>query len=97
MIFVPVIGILLGRKAPKKVWISVIIALIGMYFLCMNGEAGINKGDFLVLICSLGFALHILVIDYFSPKVNAIKTVSYTHLDVYKRQLLSFCQPLFYV
>ena len=73
MIFVPVIGILLGRKAPKKVWISVIIALIGMYFLCMNGEAGINKGDFLVLICSLGFALHILVIDYFSPKVNAIK------------------------
>ena len=73
MIFVPVISIALGKKASKKVWFSVVIALIGMYFLCMNGETGINKGDIFILICSLGFAFHILVIDYFSPKVNSIK------------------------
>lgn len=73
MIIVPIIGIILGRKAPKKVWIAVVIAVIGMYFLCMNRESGINKGDAFVLCCALGFAFHILIIDHFSPKVNGIK------------------------
>ncbi len=73
MIVVPIAGILLGRKSSKKVWVSVVIAIIGMYFLCMNGESGINKGDLLVLCASFGFSFHILVIDHFSPKVNGIK------------------------
>lgn len=73
MIIVPIISIFLGKKAQKKVWFSVVIAIIGMYFLCMNGESGINKGDLLVLICAFGFSIHILIIDYFSPKVNSIK------------------------
>ncbi len=73
MIIVPIIGIILGRKASKKVWFSVLIAIIGMYFLCMNGESGLNKGDLLVLCCAVGFSFHILIIDHFSPKVNGIK------------------------
>lgn len=73
MIIVPIIGIFIGKKAPKKVWISVAIAIIGMYYLCMNGESGISKGDILVLLCAFGFSIHILVIDHFSPKVNGVK------------------------
>ncbi len=73
MIIVPIIGIILGRKASKKVWFSVLIAIIGMYFLCMNGESGLNKGDLLVLCCAVGFSFHILIIDHFSPMVNGIK------------------------
>ena len=73
MIIVPVIGIILGRKASKKIWFSVIVAVIGMYFLCMNGESRINNGDILVLCCAVGFSVHILVIDHFSPMVNGVK------------------------
>lgn len=73
MIIVPIIGIFLGRRAPKKVWFSVVVAVIGMYLLCMNGVEGIGKGDLLVLLCALGFAFHILIIDHFSPMVNGIK------------------------
>ncbi|MBR6608461.1 MAG: DMT family transporter, partial [Oscillospiraceae bacterium] len=32
-----------------------------------------NKGDFLVLICSILYSLHILVIDYFSPRTDGVK------------------------
>ena len=31
------------------------------------------KGDLLVLVCAFLFSLHILVIDYFSPKVDGVK------------------------
>ena len=73
MIIVPIISIILGNKAPKKVWIAVLIAVIGMYFLCINGDSGVNKGDILVMCSSMGFAMHILVINRFTPHVNGIK------------------------
>ncbi|MEA4972842.1 hypothetical protein SDC9_91334 [bioreactor metagenome] len=73
MIIVPIISIFIGKKASKKVWISVAIAIIGMYFLCMNGEKEINSGDIFVLLCAFAFSIHILIIDYFSPKVNGVK------------------------
>ncbi len=73
MIIVPVIGIFLGRKPSKKIWLSVAMAVVGMFFLCMSGESGLSLGDLLVLCCALGFSVHILVIDRFSPMVNGIK------------------------
>ncbi|GFI61306.1 putative cystine transporter YijE [Clostridiales bacterium] len=73
MIIVPVIGIFLGKRASKRVWFSVAIAIVGMYLLCINGDVGISKGDLLVLCCAIGFAFHILIIDYFSPKTDGIR------------------------
>ena len=72
MIIVPIFGIFLKKHVPKKVWIAVVIAIIGMYFLCMTGETGINNGDILVLLCAVGFSFHILIIDHFSPKVDGV-------------------------
>ena len=31
-----------------------------------------GRGDFLVFLCSIGFSLHILVIDYFSPRADGV-------------------------
>ena len=33
----------------------------------------IQKGDFLVMICSFIFSIHIMIIDYFSPAVDGVK------------------------
>ena len=42
--------------------------------LCMTSESfSLSKGDFLVLICAGFFSLHILIIDYFSPKVDGVR------------------------
>lgn len=69
IVLVPILGIFLKRKVGMKIWVSVILAVIGLYLLCMTGTLTIGKGDFLVLLCAFVFTIHILVIDYFSPKV----------------------------
>ena len=47
--------------------------LRGLYFLCITEKFSIGKGDVLIFLCALIFALHIMVIDYFSPKVDGVK------------------------
>jgi len=65
---------LLGRKAGKKLWAEVAIALAGLYLLCINpGEGtGLGYGDILVLCCALAFAFQILTVDYFSARVDGV-------------------------
>ena len=81
IIIVPIIGIFLKKKCSPFIWIAVLLSLCGLYLLCLTPGEGlcitdgfsIGKGDFLVLICAFLFSLHILVIDYFSPKTDGVK------------------------
>ncbi len=74
MIFVPIVGIFLGKGIKGQTIISVLLALFGMYLLCMQeGFTSISKGDILVLLCAVVFAFHILAIDNYSPKVDPVK------------------------
>ena len=73
IVIVPVLGIFLKKKIGWKVWAAVAIALAGLYFLCMTEKFTVGKGDVLIFACALVFSLHILVIDYFSPKVDGVK------------------------
>lgn len=72
IIIVPIMGIFLKKKVSFQVCISIILAIIGMYFLCISETFQIGKGDILVLLCAISFSVHILVIDYFSSKVDGI-------------------------
>ena len=73
IVFVPVLGIFLKKAAGWKVWMSVFLALIGLYFLCIKEGFSIGKGDIMIFACALVFAVHILVIDYFSPRTDGVK------------------------
>ena len=74
ILIVPVLGIFMNRKVSIKVWFGVILATIGLYMLCMTSErVSLSKGDFLVLICAGFFSMHILIIDYFSPKCDGVR------------------------
>lgn len=73
ILIVPIIRIFLGKKAEIKIWVGVALAVAGMYFLCITKGFSIGKGDLLVCICSVVFSLHILVIDYFSPRTDSVK------------------------
>ena len=73
MVIIPIIGLFMGKKTRPVIWISVLIAVCGLYLMCMDSTLTINKGDVLTLICSFLFSGHILVIDYFSPKVDGVK------------------------
>ena len=70
---VPILGILIGKKTRPIVWVCVFLSVVGFYFLSMEGSFVIGKGDGLVLIGSLLFAIHILVIDHFSPLCDGVR------------------------
>lgn len=73
ILIVPLLGLLLGKKVGIKTWIGVGFAVIGMYLLCIKEGFSISYGDFMVLLCAFVFSLHILAVDYFSPKVDGIR------------------------
>lgn len=73
IVLVPLTGIFIGKKINIKIWVCVFMATIGLYLLSINQGLSIQVGDLLVLISAFFYALHILVIDYFSPKANGVK------------------------
>ena len=73
IIIVPVLGIFVHKKVGFKVWMGVAFAVCGLYLLCMMDGFQLEKGDALLLVCAIIFSLHILVIDYFSPKVDGVR------------------------
>ena len=73
IVIVPLLGIFIGKKVRPLIIGCVAIAVVGFYFLCMTESLRLGLGDFLVLLCAIAFSIHILVIDYFSPKVDGVK------------------------
>lgn len=73
IVIVPLAGIFMKKKIPVTVWIGVVLAVVGMYLLCIKEGFTISYGDFMVLICAVCFSGHILVIDHFSPKTDGVK------------------------
>ena len=73
IVIVPILGLFIKKKVRVIAWISVAISVAGLYLLCMTESLSLSRGDLLVLICAFCFALHIMVIDYFSPRVDGIR------------------------
>ena len=73
IVIVPVLGLLLKKRAPRAIWISVALAVAGLYCLCITESFSIAVGDFYTLLCALCFSIHILVIDYFTQRVDGVQ------------------------
>ncbi len=73
IILVPLIGLFLKHRIQFIVWLGMIFATIGLYFLSVTERLVIVGGDLLILISSFFFALHILIIDYFTNKFDTLK------------------------
>ncbi|MCQ2544883.1 MAG: DMT family transporter [Clostridia bacterium] len=77
LVMVPFLMVILRRKIHGLTWLGVAIAAIGMYLLCMKGGFSIAIGDMYCLGGAFGFAVQILLIDYFVEKVDPIKLAFY--------------------
>ena len=73
IVLVPILGLFLKKKCFPFIWLAVAMSVAGLYLLCITDGFSIGKGDILVLICAVLFSFHILVIDYYSPKVDGVK------------------------
>ena len=67
MVMVALMAAFTGKKPHPLVIVAVIVALVGMYLLCVpDGLGSVYLGDWLVLACAFGYALHIIVIDRYT-------------------------------
>ena len=73
IVIVPVIGLLLGRKTPITVLISVLLAVAGLYLLSYVGVAQINIGDAMLLGCAMAFAVQITIVDKYATHVDGLR------------------------
>lgn len=80
IMFVPLIGLFTKKKPKPKFWISVLIACVGMYLLCMSGEFSLNIGDIYALIGAILFAIQIILIDRFVKGVEVVSFVAVQQL-----------------
>ena len=73
IIIVPLIGLFFKKYCGILTWICVVVALAGLYFLCITQKLTIQRGDALILCCSVLYAGQILAIDHYNPFVDGVK------------------------
>jgi len=77
VVLVPLIYALINRTSPPKIaLLGAICASTGLGLLCLKEGYAYNPGDVLVLLCALSFALHIVFVGRYAPKIDP--TVSAT-------------------
>jgi len=75
VVLVPVLGIFLRHRVSVQTWLSVVIAVAGLYLLCLKAGEGftLQTADIYLLICAFFFAGQILSIDHFAANVDGFK------------------------
>ena len=73
IVLVPVLGLFLGRKCGLRIWVSVALAVGGLYLLSCVGVTKVNLGDILILISALCFAVQILLIDCLAQSLDGLR------------------------
>lgn len=74
IVLVPLIGSAFYHKQVGwQNWLSVVIAVIGMYFICITEAFTIGKGDLITTVCPFAFALQILVVDEVIDKLDGVR------------------------
>ena len=78
IIFVPIVGIFIGKRFRPVLWVSAVLAIVGLYVLCLKKGEGftLQSGDWMALACAFLFAFQILALDKYTPIVNPIKLAS---------------------
>ena len=73
IVLVPIFGLVIRRRTNLFTWLGVVLAVAGLYLLCMQGESGIDGGDLLVMGCAPIFAVQILLVDTFVPHTDGVR------------------------
>lgn len=73
IVLVPIVGVFMGRRMQKRLWLAIALALVGLYFLCVTPGAQVNVGDLWVLGCAVLFTAQILSIDRFTKRMDPLQ------------------------
>ena len=73
IVFVPIFGIFLKRKPSKWIPVSVILGVVGLYFLSCVGVTSIRASDLLLIGCAIVYAIQILCVDIFALELDSVR------------------------
>lgn len=94
VVLVPIIShFFIREKISKNSIRGVILAFMGLWFLNYNSSFIFNFGDFLVLLCAVSFAMHIISVGLYTRKVDYVLLVIVQLTTVF---VLSFLMALFF-
>lgn len=68
MVIVPIIGLALKYRTGLNTWLGCVLAVVGLFLLSVKADFTMGYGDTLLLVGAVGWALHILAIDYYAPR-----------------------------
>lgn len=73
ILFVPLLSIFLKQKMSLNTKIAIPIAVLGLYLLCAKDTFSFEYYDIFLLVSAFFFALHIIVLSYFSKNTSATR------------------------
>lgn len=82
IILVPIFSLFIKHRPGVKCWIGVVFGAAGLYLLCITKSFSIAPGDLIVLIGAGFWALHVLTIDHFIPKISSAVKLSFLQFSV---------------
>lgn len=76
ILLVPIFSVFLGKKIRPVIWACVGVSILALYLLCVKEGGRVQGSDLYVLACAFCYAIHILVIDKVSPRLDGVRLSS---------------------
>ncbi len=73
ILIVPIFSLFLGKKVRPIIWGCVVVSIGALYLLCVKEDSGVQASDLYVLACAFCSAVHIMIIDKVSPKLDGVR------------------------
>lgn len=74
VVLIPIFLALGWRRFPSRTtWIAAMLAVTGLFLLSTGGRMQVNRGDMLVLISAVFWALHVMLIDWMVRRMEVIE------------------------
>ena len=72
VIWTPLLGLCWGQRVTTRVWVGAALALVGLWFLTMQGGGEFSLGDLYLLGCAIAWAMHVHVIGWAATRGDAL-------------------------
>ena len=89
VLLVPVLGYPIGLRAGLGTWGGACLAVVGLYLLSVTHDFTMGRGDLLVLLSAIFWALHVLAVGRFSAGTRSGEAVALAIIQFFICGLLS--------
>ncbi len=77
IVIIPILGIFFKQKQSLRIWISVVISVVGLYLLCIKEDFSIETSDLYLLGCALAFSIQMMLVSHYVKRVDGIRLSCY--------------------